>query len=102
MDNEKFNKLVKYKNMLVKSTTELYKNDLLNIKLILLTVINAMDIVETKLLELSSEGLYEITRKGKNIILTYTTEEKATRAMFKQQTKISKWLNKNFPKGVFE
>ena len=45
------------------------------------------------MIEIESEGMYEIGQKGKTIVLTYTKEEYASKAMMKNLRETSKILD---------
>jgi len=48
------------------------------------------------------DGMYEIRLDGKNIVLTYITEEKALNARMDLHKRNAKFIEENFPDGIFK
>jgi len=53
------------------------------------------------MIEVPSEGIYEIGMKGREIRLIYTTEEKAMDALMEMHRETGRQLEKLFPDGMF-
>ena len=49
-----------------------------------------------------SDGIYEIRLDGKSIVLTYITEEKAFNAREDIFKRNAKFIQENFPDGIFK